>query len=112
MQRWESWSGLEAAHPAQVLTPASPAEVVDAVVAARAHGLGVKMVGSGHSFTGIAVFSTGLVAGVAPGAAVVGVVVDAHGASASFWVPVAAGACGAVLALATSAARRAVGSPR
>ena len=61
---------------------------------------------------GIAVFSTGLVAGVAPGAALVGVVVDAHGASASFWVPIAAGACGAVLALATSPARRAVGSPR
>ena len=55
MQRWESWSGLETAQPAQVLTPASPAEVVDAVVAARAHGLTVKMVGSGHSFTGIAV---------------------------------------------------------
>ncbi|HET9761637.1 MAG TPA: FAD-binding protein, partial [Nocardioidaceae bacterium] len=53
MQRWESWSGLETAQPAQVLTPASPAEVVDAVVAARAHGLTVKMVGSGHSFTGI-----------------------------------------------------------
>ena len=55
MQRWESWSGLETAQPAQVLTPASPAEVVDAVVAARTHGLTVKMVGSGHSFTGIAV---------------------------------------------------------
>ena len=55
MQRWESWSGLETAQPAQVLTPTSPAEVVDAVVAARTHGLTVKMVGSGHSFTGIAV---------------------------------------------------------
>ena len=55
MQRWESWSGLETAQPAQVLTPTSPTEVVDAVVAARTHGLTVKMVGSGHSFTGIAV---------------------------------------------------------
>ena len=43
---------------------------------------------------GIAVFTTGLVAGVAPGAALVGSVVDARGASASFWVPVAAGAVG------------------
>jgi L-gulono-1,4-lactone dehydrogenase len=55
MLRWESWSGLESAHPVRVTAPASPAEVVDAVVAARAEGLTVKMVGSGHSFTGIAV---------------------------------------------------------
>ncbi len=55
---------------------------------------------------GIAVFSTGLVAGVAPGAAVVGVVVDAHGASTSFWVPVAAGALGVLLALGSSVRRR------
>ena len=55
MLRWESWSGLESAHPARVTAPASPADVVDAVVAARAEGLTVKMVGSGHSFTGIAV---------------------------------------------------------
>ena len=37
-----------------MLSPASTAEVVDAVVAARDHGLTVKMVGSGHSFTDIA----------------------------------------------------------
>ena len=54
MLRWESWSGLTTARPAQVLSPASTAEVVDAVVAARDHGLTVKMVGSGHSFTDIA----------------------------------------------------------
>ncbi len=54
MLRWESWSGLTTARPAQVLSPASTAEVVDAVVAARTHGLTVKMVGSGHSFTDIA----------------------------------------------------------
>jgi L-gulonolactone oxidase len=54
MLRWESWSGLTAARPTQVLSPASTAEVVDAVVAARTHGLTVKMVGSGHSFTDIA----------------------------------------------------------
>lgn len=43
---------------------------------------------------GIAAFTTGLVAGVAPGAALVGVTVDAAGASASYWVPVAVAAGG------------------
>jgi FAD-linked oxidoreductase len=52
---WRSWSGLSTAHPAQVVTPADPAEVADAVVAGRANGLRVKMVGTGHSFTDIAV---------------------------------------------------------
>jgi L-gulonolactone oxidase len=51
---WRSWSGLTTAVPTQQLSPASAAEVADAVVAARAHGLRVKMVGSGHSFTDIA----------------------------------------------------------
>jgi len=54
---WQSWSGLVTARPAQVLAPASEAEVVDAVEAARASGLPVKMVGSGHSFTDIALTS-------------------------------------------------------
>jgi L-gulono-1,4-lactone dehydrogenase len=54
-QTWRSWSGLATAHPAQTLSPADSNEVVDAVVAARANGLTVKMVGTGHSFTGIAV---------------------------------------------------------
>ena len=52
---WRTWSGLAEAHPASVLSPADTAEVVDAVVAARHQGLTVKMVGSGHSFTDIAV---------------------------------------------------------
>ncbi|MEP7090871.1 MAG: D-arabinono-1,4-lactone oxidase [Nocardioidaceae bacterium] len=51
---WESWSGLTRSHPAQVMTPVDAGDVVDAVVAAGAHGLRVKMVGSGHSFTDIA----------------------------------------------------------
>ncbi|MEO5711803.1 MAG: D-arabinono-1,4-lactone oxidase [Nocardioidaceae bacterium] len=55
MLRWESWSGLATARPAQELSPADVSEVVDAVVAARRSGLRVKMVGSGHSFTDIAV---------------------------------------------------------
>lgn len=52
---WRSWSGLSTATPAQVRTPADPAEVADLVVAARGDGRTVKMVGSGHSFTDIAV---------------------------------------------------------
>ncbi|MGZ4437513.1 MAG: D-arabinono-1,4-lactone oxidase [Nocardioidaceae bacterium] len=51
---WTTWSGLAAAHPAQVLSPSTPDEVADAVVAARHHGLRVKMVGTGHSFTDVA----------------------------------------------------------
>ena len=52
---WRNWSGLATAHPAQVISPGDPAEVADAVVAARTNGLTVKMVGTGHSFTDIAV---------------------------------------------------------
>jgi L-gulono-1,4-lactone dehydrogenase len=51
---WRSWSGLTTADPMQVLAPTQRSEVVDAVVVARANGLRVKMVGSGHSFTDIA----------------------------------------------------------
>ena len=40
--------------PTQTIAPGDAGEVRDAVVAARAHGLRVKMVGSGHSFTDIA----------------------------------------------------------
>jgi FAD-linked oxidoreductase len=52
--QWHSWSGLTTSFPTQVLAPTQASEVVDAVVAARAHGLRVKMVGSGHSFTDVA----------------------------------------------------------
>jgi MFS family permease len=44
---------------------------------------------------GMTAVSTGIYAGVAPGAALVGVVVDTAGASPSFWVPAAAGLVGA-----------------
>lgn len=50
---------------------------------------------------GISITTTGMYAGVAPGAAAVGAVIDRHGASASYWVPVAAAAAGALVALAT-----------
>lgn len=51
---------------------------------------------------GITWFSTGLGAGLAPGAVLVGIVVDRFGASASFWVPAAAALLGAAVALASS----------
>jgi MFS family permease len=51
---------------------------------------------------GITLFITGIGAGVAPGAAVVGIVVDAAGASASYGVTVAAGLVAAALAFATA----------
>lgn len=54
MRRWTNWSRLETAHPVQVRTPRSTADVVGAVHAAREQGLGVKMVGTGHSFTPVA----------------------------------------------------------
>lgn len=44
------------------------------------------------------VVHTGLLAGVAPGAAFSGMLVDSHGASAAFWVPVGAGLLAAVAA--------------
>lgn len=44
------------------------------------------------------VVHTGLLAGIAPGAAISGLVVDAHGASAAFWVPVGAGLLAALAA--------------
>lgn len=52
---------------------------------------------------GLAVYSTGVVVGLAPGAAFTGVVVDTHGASAAYWVPVVAGLSGAVVATVAAA---------
>jgi FAD-linked oxidoreductase len=55
MPTWTNWSGLATAHPAQELSPHDASEVVDAVIAARHQNLKVKMPGTGHSFTDIAV---------------------------------------------------------
>ena len=52
--RWRNWSGLEEATPARVERPGSVAAVVEAVRRAREDRTGVKMVGTGHSFTAIA----------------------------------------------------------
>jgi len=50
---------------------------------------------------GISIVTTGIAVGVAPGAALVGSVVDRHGASASYWVPVLAAWLGAAVAVGT-----------
>lgn len=65
----------------------------------------------GRITEGITSFLTGLGAGLAPGAAVVGAVVDAAGASASFGVAAAAGLAGAGLAFATALVSRERPSP-
>jgi MFS family permease len=57
-----------------------------------------ETVPAGRITEGITLFTTGLAAGVAPGAAIVGVVVDSSGASAAYWVTAAAGLLGAAVA--------------
>ena len=52
---WTNWARTETAHPASVVSPASTEEVAAVVRAATAGDLRIKPVGSGHSFTGIAV---------------------------------------------------------
>ena len=52
---WRSWSGLASAVPQEVYAPRSADDVVTAVRFVRARGRTVKMVGTGHSFTPIAV---------------------------------------------------------
>ncbi len=54
MERWRNWSGLETAAPTRVVEPRGTDEVVAAVLRAREARSTVKMVGTGHSFTGIA----------------------------------------------------------
>ena len=63
---------------------------------------------------GMAILQTGIVAGVAPGAALSGVVVDASGASAAYLVSLAAGVVAALAALTLPRQRAAapsLGSP-
>lgn len=51
---WENWAGLEHARPARVESPASPGAVQAAIERALTDAATIKMVGTGHSFTGIA----------------------------------------------------------
>ena len=57
-----------------------------------------ETVPSGRITEGITLFTTGLGAGLAPGAALVGRVADGSGASSSYWVPAVAGLLGAAIA--------------
>jgi L-gulono-1,4-lactone dehydrogenase len=52
---WRNWTGTEDVRPARWLRPANVGEVQAAVLAAATDGLRVKAVGSGHSFSAIAV---------------------------------------------------------
>jgi L-gulono-1,4-lactone dehydrogenase len=52
---WRNWARTESATPSRLTTPTDTAAVVREVLAARERWGRVKMVGSGHSFTGIAV---------------------------------------------------------
>jgi L-gulono-1,4-lactone dehydrogenase len=52
---WRNWSGLAVARPTRVQAPASPEQVADAVQDAARDGLRVRMRGTGHSFTDVAV---------------------------------------------------------
>ncbi len=53
--RWQNWAGNQAATPARVSTPRSAGEVAEAITLAALDGLSVRMTGSGHSFTPVAV---------------------------------------------------------
>ena len=61
-----------------------------------------ETVPAGRITEGITMFTTGLGAGLAPGAALAGTVVDASGASASYWVSAMAGLLGAAIAFAAA----------
>src|SRR5215472_6677987 len=52
---WRNWAGTESALPRRIATPRSADEVADEVRKAGADGLSVRMVGTGHSFTRVAV---------------------------------------------------------
>ncbi|MET0933757.1 MAG: D-arabinono-1,4-lactone oxidase [Mycetocola sp.] len=52
---WHNWARTERARPLRVERPRSTAAVQRAVRAAAGSGIPIKAVGSGHSFTGIAV---------------------------------------------------------
>ncbi|WP_066939533.1 D-arabinono-1,4-lactone oxidase [Microtetraspora fusca] len=54
MNEFRNWAGNQSATPAEIRTPASAAEVAEAVRDAARSGRRVRMTGTGHSFTGIA----------------------------------------------------------
>jgi L-gulonolactone oxidase len=52
---WSNWAGNQRATATAILRPTSLADVTEAVRAAAAAGDRIRVVGSGHSFTGVAV---------------------------------------------------------
>ncbi len=54
-RRWTNWGGTCQARPARVATPRSTDEVAELVAIAARSGTTVKAVGTGHSFTDVAV---------------------------------------------------------
>ena len=52
---WRNWSGSETVTPHEIITPSSERDIIACVTRARAEGRRVKAIGSGHSFTGVAV---------------------------------------------------------
>lgn len=53
-QRWTNWSRTERVDDVEVVTPRDVGEVAETLRRAGAAGTGVRPVGSGHSFTGLA----------------------------------------------------------
>jgi L-gulono-1,4-lactone dehydrogenase len=52
---WHNWAGNVSASPRRVVAPASAAEVAAEVTRAATDGMTVRMIGTGHSFTPVAV---------------------------------------------------------
>jgi L-gulono-1,4-lactone dehydrogenase len=52
---WHNWAGNVTASPSRVVSPGSATQVAEEVSRAAADGLTVRMTGSGHSFTPVAV---------------------------------------------------------
>jgi FAD-linked oxidoreductase len=48
---WSNWAGDQTCTPAELVRPAGPAELAEAIAAAAAAGSRVSVAGSGHSFT-------------------------------------------------------------
>jgi predicted MFS family arabinose efflux permease len=66
-------------------------------------GLTEQVVPVSRLTEGMSIVHTGMAAGIAPGAAAAGQVIDRVGPGASYWVPVAAGVLGVVAAFIAAA---------
>ena len=52
---WTNWAGNQTAHPVRIERPRNEIEIVNLVQAAAKEDRRVRVVGAGHSFTGLAV---------------------------------------------------------